>query len=57
MGDNKIRGLNQRIQRCNIDLATSDHIVGDAGQPCDFRRDRLRWLAQATVDADDIPGR
>ncbi|CAH1690427.1 hypothetical protein BOSEA31B_20428 [Hyphomicrobiales bacterium] len=54
MRNDQVCRLNQRIERCDIDIEPGNHLVGYARQPRDFRRDRLRWLTQAAVDAHDI---
>lgn len=54
MGDDKIGGLDQRIERCDVELLAGHHRVGDARKPGGLRRYRRRGVAQAAIDADDI---
>ena len=53
VGNDDIRVGDKTFERYGVDAVPGHHLVSDAGQACDFRRDGCRWLIEGLENARD----
>ena len=54
MGDNEHDLLQQIVDGLLVDALTGDHLIGDAGDVRDLRRDREAWIFEPLPGAEDF---